>query len=1489
MKRPNFTLKNLLTLVSENIKTTTRAFSIVLTFTLIYSVTHAQNCNVILSCNDGVQISLDEDCNMYIEPDMVLEGPAYPDEYYDVEAKLPNGTSLPQVIVANDYLGRPIKRVAINNSHIGLALQVKVSLRGCANSCWGTANIEDKLPPVITSCPCEERITRFEGEIPGSSLTYERPIASICDPMGVGSYQTSDYIVFQFAVDVTGIVDINMTQTDAVFNLYQTSFDRLNPCTNRISLNTRTFSGPLSAGVNYFLVVSSITDLPAFMNININTLFIDSRVGNVKTSAASSSIICTRACTQEAALLAQTAATASNRPVFTDNCSNSNKLTYTKSDSVEVLECSDRYAKIVRRQWTATDSSGNVSDVKTQYFYINRGSLAAIMCPEDWIRNCDVLSSPSYEVLPNGAPHPRTSGSPENIGCSNIQVFYDDIIFDLCGAGIKVFRQWTILDWCTGQDTICPQTIKIHDSIPPAFICPVIPNISASSSCLGNWQVTPPTATDCSLITWDVFFSKDGTNLLTAPVDAIFIKVDATTTISGSSPAFATQINTSPSPFNITGLPFGKTWIKYVVKDECGNIRECITSVTVVDKTPPTAICEDETVISIDDTGWAELYAQSLDDHSTDNCGPIVKFEVRRKTTTCAGYTSDLEFGPKVRFCCSDITAPVSYITVVLRVYDAAGNYNECETTVKVQNKRPPAINCPSGRTLNCGDPRIAPWISGNLPFDTVYFGKPTVSGVCSDLQFRSRILPFTLDKCGKGSIRRKWMLISDTTITCEQVLTITSPPFSSSDVVLNKLVIQLPSCDVEDANPDVLIDSKPVVSNLACRDIGISFTDQTFYGTQEACIKILRVWRIIDWCSYQSTPVIVEITQTIKLMGTNAPVVTCNNGPFTTDTDSCEKEVTLSANVSGGCGIEVRWTLDINKDGIDESGLGSSFTRILPAGTHRVTFTATNICGIATTCSQDVIVRSSKKPTPVCYAELTWVMDQSGTTVVWANDFIQSSSTNLCGLTTDLEYYMFRIGESVNFTVANQSKTFRCVQDIPNGQVNRIPLLVYVRDKVSGSFDFCNVTLILQDSPLTNACTDIPDLLPTVAGRITTEKSEGLDQVEVALTNISNSSEKTEMTGNQGEYMFSGVDVFDPKSISAYNNGNILNGVSTLDLVLIQRHILGIQKIESPYKLLAADINNSRNVTASDLVNLRKLILGITLDFENNTSWRFVPSEYIFQDAAFPFDFPSKINLDSIFEDKTNVNFTAVKVGDVNSSALANINSVSTEKRSSSALFTTELKSFEAGNTVRQEIKAGDIMEIMGAQFALNFDTDQLAFSSIEGGKFDIKTHHINALQAESGKIYFSFDIPKGINLKADDILFIIEYKSLSDGNTSSIKLDQSTLSAEVYEMDASVRPLHLQTRDRNAEGAQNILYQNEPNPFKDFTNISFELSKSSNVVIRVVDVTGKVVFSHKGQFGKGYNTITVSNNQLANSGVYYYQIEAGEFSATKKMILIE
>lgn len=1488
MKRPNFTPIHFLKNVSEFIKANTRAFSIVLTLTLIFSDVQAQaiDCNVILACNDGVQISLDGDCDMFLAADMILEAQAYGDDAYDISAKLPNGVSLPVVNNGIDGQGRIIKTVAINSNHIGMNLEVKVSLRGCGNSCWGYAKVEDKLPPVVTDCPCEERITGFSGNINSTNPSYLRP--SALASCAIATTTNAHYSLDTFAVDATGLVDISLPITTVRFSVYHTSFDPANPCTNVIETNVNAFSGNFTAGLSYIIVTSSAGTATPPGGLNY-TLYLDSEVGNVKSEPTAS--ICVRQCNSEGSLLAQTVNNAVSRPIFVDSCGG--LVTLTKRDEVEVLTCNSRYSKVVRRIWTATDARGNVSDEKVQFFYIERTTLEDIDCPADWVVSCGL----PFAKLPNGAPDPSVSGSPSNLGCANIQHYFDDTVFDLCGAGVKVFRQWTIIDWCTGEDKICGQAIKVEDNIVPVVTCPAdittqngnavnpaaVVAVSAGT-CTASWDVLPPIAVfDCSGVTWEVAFKKADSNG-NPPANTPFVKVDGATAVQGTRPAFATGISATARPYRIVGLPLGRTWLKYTVIDECGNATDCFTEIDVVDNTPPTAICEDQTVISIDDTGWAELYATSLDNHSNDNCGPIVKFEVKRKSTTCPGYASDLNFGPKVRFCCGDITSPTSYVSVVLRVYDAAGNYNECETTVKVQNKRPPTIVCPTNKTLVCGDSKIDAWVSGTAAFDTTFFGKPTTGGVCGTQRFASRIIANNLNaKCKTGTVDREWYMIADPSIKCTQRLTVTSPPFSPSSVVFpgDRVV---GTCNLDAVTPDAL-NSKPVVNNITCRDIGVSHTDQYFYNTPEACIKILRTWRVIDWCSYASNQVIAEHTQVIKLTGSGGATFTgCTNKVFDADSGNCEKEVTLTANASDDCtddeDLKYTWSLDIGKNNTnDASGTGNSFTRVLPAGTHKVTFTVINRCGTPSTCMYDVTIRGTKKPTPICYREVVWVMDSDGTTEIWASDFNLKSENN-CGDNSRLKY-------SFNAAGNQPAQTFTCA-DIPNGQVARIPLRMYVIDE-NGSSDFCEVILILQDSPLTNACADNAGLLPTVSGRIITENNEGIDNIEVELVNMSNASEVKDMTKDAGQYKFTGLDVFDPKTIEAYKNNDIMNGISTLDLVMIQRHILGIQPITSPYKLLAADVNNSRSITASDLVSLRKLILGISTEFENNTSWRFVPTAYTFQDPTYPFDFPSKINVDSIFEDKSNVNFTALKVGDVNSSAVVNAKGGSTESRNAPSLLVADYQEFTQGNQVKYEVRAGEAMDIIGGQFAIEFDADVLSYTGSNSGSLQIKGHHINALRAEEGLLYFSVDIAGGVSLSADEVLMTLTFDAKAKGNSATIKLAQNAMNAEVYDMDANVKPLHLQTRNADSNQSQNVLYQNQPNPFKDYTNISFELAAEGDATIRVMDVTGKIVFTQSGHYSKGYHNITITNSQLSGSGVYYCKIEAGAFSATKKMILIE
>ena len=107
---------------------------------------------------------------------------------------------------------------------------------------------------------------------------------------------------------------------------------------------------------------------------------------------------------------------------------------------------------------------------------------------------------------------------------------------------------------------------------------------------------------------------------------------------------------------------------------------------------------------------------------------------------------------------------------------------------------------------------------------------------------------------------------------------------------------------------------------------------------------------------------------------------------------------------------------------------------------------------------------------------------------------------------------------------------------------------------------------------------------------------------------------------------------------------------MTTFDLVLISKHILGIQSFDSPYKIIAADANNSGAVTTFDIVTLRRLILQIDTEFQGTqTSWRFVDKEQNFPDPMSPFPFSETIDA------ATNGDFIGVKIGDVNNSSSPN------------------------------------------------------------------------------------------------------------------------------------------------------------------------------------------------------------------------------------------
>ena len=68
---------------------------------------------------------------------------------------------------------------------------------------------------------------------------------------------------------------------------------------------------------------------------------------------------------------------------------------------------------------------------------------------------------------------------------------------------------------------------------------------------------------------------------------------------------------------------------------------------------------------------------------------------------------------------------------------------------------------------------------------------------------------------------------------------------------------------------------------------------------------------------------------------------------------------------------------------------------------------------------------------------------------------------------------------------------------------------------------------------------------------------------------------EKQRLTDASGDYVFGDLPVMVDYHITGKKRDDWMNGVSTLDLVMMQRHILGVAPFHNAYKMVAADVNN--------------------------------------------------------------------------------------------------------------------------------------------------------------------------------------------------------------------------------------------------------------------------------------------------------------------------
>ncbi|MBK7341030.1 MAG: HYR domain-containing protein [Saprospiraceae bacterium] len=1493
-----------------------------------------------LSCNDDVQVSLDEECYATVGADDVLEGGPYScyDDYI--------------VEIRNWNTGQLIDRrptvpgVQVGVQDIGQNYQVKVIDPVTGNSCWGHIRIEDKLAPVLT-CPGDLTLDCTASTLPANTGT-----PTVEENCGGYTLTYQDNVTQgSCALGYDKIIERRWTAIDGSGNK--------SSCVQTITVNL--------GDLNNVLAPANYDGLPG----NRAMLACDGKIDRNKDVTP--------------------------HEVAPDTCIDGYLLdsVYWRANPTRpniYLGPGGTLGRRIPRAlgWNCID------DVNDPNY--GHPSPDPVYYPAH--KNWDALNpncyGPEVHVMWYGTGRPATA-------CRNFGTTYQDVIIDLakpgCDAGpigcYKVLRQWTVMDWCTGKVGGHNQVIKVADVEGPKVLYPDSAVVTMDVwSCTGTWEVPPAWLLDnCSNELHYTVEVEDGvvsgnetdgyivSGLPRGIQNAYIVAEDCCGNITKKTVRLNVLDNVPPIPVCIRN-----TVVSLVGGGSAG---ENITKIF--------ATSFDEGSF---DNCSPHIYVKAI--RMEELLGTINgRLPPTDNRVSCNGLNGDddpdpvfapgnqVYFDDFVKFCCADVGQK---IMVVMRVFDVDpgagpihpnrmgrsgpnlqfvgdlfGHYSDCMVEVEVQDKVLPTLIPPPNIVVSCWF-----WYDFEKLRDPL---DPTFGRVVTDLSARAKVktndlvcqrycVPNTLHnypgpsagavppnlpaaniacnyynslynpahpdnkyelvwgfdgyvtggcnvsvtvtpnddnvKCGQGVLTRTFTVRTSTGVTLSRQQTIwivDCDPFyvNPADYCDPNDDIEWPTCisaslpgRVEldgcgaDLSPDNPRLGRPKVMNNAddnCALIAIEYDDEVFTIEPDACLKVIRTWTVIDWCQYDPSRNILtgrwEYQQVIKVRDNDDPVVDCSMSdcePATKDplTGICWGHINLTATATDHCTPEDwlfwEYKIDLYNDGkgshsgydlkvgslthkqfdngetprfnhnpyADNQGNPFNASGVYPIGVHRISWYVEDGCGNIGVCEKLFEIKDCKAPTPYCLSGIvTTVMPSTGCITIWAKDFDHGSYDN-CTPPANLKIYFEGGSDSLLI----------CCSDFEAKRVNDeliLPVKICVEDE-EGNKDCCETTMIVQDP--NNVCPDDGTFNGKVYGAIKTNNGSETSDADVELMK-NGQLMKEMMTSVDGKYTFSKLIEGQDYVIKPERNDNYLNGVSTADIVKIQKHILGQEEFRDPVQFIAADVNKSKTITASDISEIRKLILGVTSKFTKTPSWWIIPSDYVFSDPTQPFDFPTSKEIKNL-QSENKVDFMSIKVGDVNQTARAHFGQNIETRTGAKLRLEVKEQEFKAGESYEIEVSSRGFESITGFQYTISFDASAIEIVSVESGSLTIEEKNFNLGRRSEGIVTMSWDNSGSQTVTQGETLYKLRVQAMKGGKLSRLmSITGDLTSSEAYDKEGNLKEVVLDVRnsDTVVESGVFELYQNNPNPFNKETVISYRLPESGPVKLTLYDLTGKVI----------------------------------------------
>lgn len=536
---------------------------------------------------------------------------------------------------------------------------------------------------------------------------------------------------------------------------------------------------------------------------------------------------------------------------------------------------------------TVTDANG-CTDAVTAPVSQNDGELPTALCQDVTVQlngsGSATLSAASVD-----------NGSSDNCGIASLVVSPN--VFSCTDVGANNVTL-TVTD-VNGNVATCSATVTVEDPIAPTAVCQ---DLTVTLDGSGNASV------------------------LASQID------------NGSSDNCAIQSLTL-SPNNFTCAELGPTQVTLTVTDVGGNVSTCDATVTVLEDTDPTAVCQDATV-QLDATGNVSVTGSQIGGGSTDNCA-VVDITVAPADFTCA----DVGDNP-----------------VTVTVTDANGNSSTCSATVSVEDvMAPDAV---------CQDIDVYLDASGNASITASDVDGGSTDN-CGIDNISATPTSFNCADAGPNAVQLTVVDVNGNSSNCTAIVTVQDTV--SPMAICQDITVQL------DANGMASVTAAQIDNGSSdnCGSVSVSISPNSFDCTVTIPGQVELT--VTDGSGNAST-----CSATVTLEENTPPTAICQD--ITVQLDGTGNVSVTGADVDGG---------STDNCGVADLSLDISTFNCLNVGANTVTLTVSDANGNSSTCTATVTVAETVPPVAICQ-DIIIQLDASGVYTIAAAD-VDGGSTDNC------------------------------------------------------------------------------------------------------------------------------------------------------------------------------------------------------------------------------------------------------------------------------------------------------------------------------------------------------------------------------------------------------------------------------------------------------------------------------------------------------------